>query len=326
MATSTRVRATWIGIVAVAGVAMMPRLLLEPKPGDGFASGRTATTVPFDSKRALGYLKQLCDLGPRLSGSASMTKQQDIIEQHFTKLGAKVTRQKFTAKQFSQANAVAMTNLVISWHPDRDKRVLLCTHYDTRPIADQEPDRAKWNQTFVSANDGTSGVAWLMEFGHHVKDMKLNVGVDFVIFDGEEYVFDSRPGMDKYFFGSEHFAADYKKARPAYKYIAGVLFDLCFAKDPQFPIEVKSQFHAGAVIEQVWSVAGDLKEPMFVAKMGPEVQDDHLALNHANIPTIDIIDFDYPHWHRLSDTPDKISGETMSRMSKVISTWLSRIK
>jgi hypothetical protein len=329
MKNSKQDRATlivFVGIVAITGVALMPRQLTEPKPADGFASNRTATIAAFDSKRALGYLRQLCDLGPRLSGSEAMTKQQDIIEQHFTKLGAKVTRQKFQAKQISRPAAVAMTNLVITWHPDRDRRVILCTHYDTRPIADQELDRAKWHEKFVSANDGTAGVAWLMELGHHMKDLKLNVGVDFVIFDGEEYIFDNRQNADEYFFGSRHFADDYRKTRPRHQYIAGVLFDLFAANDAKFPMEANSLTMAGPIVEQVWTVAHDLNEQMFLAKWGPEIQDDHLALNRAGIPTIDIIDFDYPHWHRLSDTPDKVSGETMSRVSKVISTWLTRIK
>jgi hypothetical protein len=65
----------------------------------------------------------------------------------------------------------------------------------------------------------------------------------------------------------------------------------------------------------------------FVARRGHEVRDDHLALrNIAKIPTCDVIDFDYPHWHKLSDTPDKVSGEQMAEVSKVITVWLQKIK
>ena len=59
---------------------------------------------------------------------------------------------------------------------------------------------------------------------------------------------------------------------------------------------------------------------------GPQVQDDHIALNRVGIPTIDLIDFDYPHWHKLSDTPDKCSGATMATVAKVLTTWIQRIK
>ena len=56
------------------------------------------------------------------------------------------------------------------------------------------------------------------------------------------------------------------------------------------------------------------------------MQDDHLALNRAGIPTIDLIDFDYPHWHKLSDTADKVSGEQMAEVSNVLTMWLQKIK
>ena len=67
--------------------------------------------------------------------------------------------------------------------------------------------------------------------------------------------------------------------------------------------------------------------PAFQEKFGAAVTDDHLALNNAGIPTIDIIDFEgYKHWHRLSDTPDKCSPETMENLSKVLSIWLQRCR
>ncbi len=86
-----------------------------------------------------------------------------------------------------------MTNLIVSFFPDRERRVILCSHYDTRPIADQEPDPRKWREPFLSANDGGSGVAFLMELGNQMKDLPTKVGVDFVFFDGEEYIFDPAP-------------------------------------------------------------------------------------------------------------------------------------
>src|SRR6185436_3516074 len=91
----------------------------------------------FDGDRALDYLKSVCDLGPRVSGSDAMTKQQQLIQKHFESLNAKVTLQKFDGKQVSRDKAVPMANMIVSWHPDKKNRVILCGHYDTRPIADQ---------------------------------------------------------------------------------------------------------------------------------------------------------------------------------------------
>ena len=310
-----------------------PRALADPapapaaaqRPRDEFAAARGP--VPCDGDRALRYLEDICKLGPRISGSEGMTKQQDLLVKHFEGLGAKVTRQRFTARQVSRREPVEMTNLIISWHPDRTRRVLLCSHYDTRPIADQEDDRRQWTQPFVSANDGGSGVALLMELGHHVKDLKTAVGVDFVLFDGEEYIFNpSRMTGDKYFLGSEHFAGVYKAGKDQPKYVAALLFDMIAGKDARFPAEAHSWFHAAALVQDVWGVARELKVDNFVREMGPAVEDDHLALNRAGIPAVDIIDFNYPHWHRLSDTPANCSADSLEKVGRVVMTWLGRLR
>ena len=313
--------------------AVIPVMDEPPKKTDfatGAGAGDESLPVKFDVERSLKYLKQLCDIGPRISGSEGMKKQQELIEKHFKDLSATVTRQEFKARQRSRKADTEMVNLVFSWNADKLRRVLLSTHYDTRPIADQEPNRVNWNKPFVSANDGTSGVAFLMELAHHMKDLKCDFGVDFILFDGEEYVFETNPmgGGDKYFFGSEHFGSEYLKTRDTrkYRYDAGLLLDLCAGKAAQLKVELNSLEAAPKLLEQVWGVAKSVGAKSFKFERGYEIQDDHLALNRAGIPTIDLIDFDYPHWHKLTDTPDKVSGEQMAELSKVITVWLQKIK
>ncbi|HEY1378553.1 MAG TPA: M28 family peptidase [Gemmataceae bacterium] len=305
----------------------------QSKPRTPFAGGNPAVPAfinpaPFDGRRALGYVRDLCKIGPRISGSDGMKKQQELIKAHFEKLGAKVEFQRFRAKQVSRPAPVEMTNILITWHPDRERRVLICSHYDTRPRADQEPDRNDWDKPFVSANDGTSGVAWLMELGNHVTHLPLTIGLDFALFDGEEYVFDGAgpDARDKYFFGSEHFGEQYKKDRGGKYYAAGILLDLFAGKDAKYPVEQNSWFAAQPVVNEIWGTAAELKVPAFQQQPGPQVSDDHLALNRAGIPTVDIIDFSYPHWHRLSDLPDQCSAESMENLSRVLTIWLQRAR
>ena len=328
--------------IVAAGVAATPGCLptaeptsLDPPKKTEFAEDAVpkviaAADVKFDQERSLKYLNQLCDLGPRISGSEAMKKQQAIIEKHFKDLGATVTRQDFKARQLSRRAETDMVNLVISWNPDKTRRILICAHYDTRPIADQEENRRNWNKPFVSANDGASGVAMMMELGHHMKGLKSEVGVDFVLFDGEEYVFETNQfgGGDKYFFGSEFFATDYTKTKNTrkHKYEAGALLDLCHAKGTVLKVEQHSFSAAPKVCEQIWGVAASIGAKSFKYALGHEVLDDHIALNRADIPTADLIDFDYPHWHKLTDTPDKISGDQMAEVAKVLATWWTTLK
>jgi glutaminyl-peptide cyclotransferase len=302
----------------------------EQPVSTGFASDRDpkkdVADVPFDSKRAMGYIEELCKIGPRISGTDGMKKQQEYLKKHFEDLGAKVQMQEFKAQQRSRRDKVELANMIITWHPDRTRRVILCSHYDTRPLADQESDQRNWQKPFLSANDGGSGVAFLMELGHAMKDLKTEVGVDFVLFDGEEFVYDGPHGADQYFFGSNYFASNYTKEKPKHKYVAAVLLDMIAGKNPRFPVEMNSNALAKSLVDDIWGIAEELKCRAFSFTDGPTVGDDHLALNRERIPAVDIIDFKYKHWHRLTDVPENCSPEGLDQVAKVLTTWLVRMK
>jgi hypothetical protein len=320
-------RTTLIVIVGLLGLLIGGLVFLnsfEVEAKDPFKETKAGS---FDGERAIKYLEEICKIGPRISGTEGMQKQQDLLVKHFEKHGAKITWQKFEGKQPSQPKGVPMANLIVSWHPEEKRRVILCGHYDTRPIADQETRIADWRKPFVSANDGASTLALMMEMAPLMKDLKLNIGIDFVIFDGEEWIFDRT--QDKFFLGSDHFAAEYKKAQEAKegpKYIAAILLDLFAGKNAKFPYEQNSKFLAGGLLEDFWKTAAEEGVTNFLDEDGPEVLDDHIALNRAGIPAIDIIDFNYAHWHRLSDTPDKCSPVSMAAVAKVFLAWVKKLK
>lgn len=299
-----------------------------PKPGETKIERNSV-----DGDRAMKYLNRLCDLGPRISGSEGMKKQQELLTKHFEALGGTVTRQEFSARQPSQSADVALVNLIASWNPERKDRVILCAHYDTRPYADQEQNQKNWTKPFVSANDGTSGVALLMELAHQLRETATTVGVDIVIFDGEEYVFSGPERMeDKYFLGSEFFAADYtaklKARKIEFKYSAAILFDLFAHPNAKLNIECHSWENARELVTEIWKTAEANKAKSFKFVRGfdraTHVNDDHIALQHAGIAAIDIVDFDYEDWHKLSDTPDKCSGAQLAEVGGVILAWLKK--
>jgi hypothetical protein len=320
-------------VVLVAGLLMMhpwsgnAQPPPAPKGRDAFASDRGgAGAVDFDARRAMGYLEAVCKIGPRISGTDGMKKQQELLEKHFKDHGDSVRYQRFTARQRSVRHDTEMANLIASWHPERTRRVILCSHYDTRPLADQEPDTHRWREPFISANDGGSGVALLMELARHMDKLPTAAGVDFVFFDGEEYIFDR--DLDQYFLGSRHFARQYRKERGSPKYVAAVLLDMIGGKDAQFPVEQTSWNQAPGLVREVWTIAAQSGCNAFRgdAFSRVAVQDDHVPLNQAGIPAIDIIDFDYRHWHRLSDLPENCSGESLEQVARVLGVWLQRVK
>lgn len=342
-----------IGLAATSGLFWMlraSRAAPEPTasglnpdaqaPKSGFAEDRMpAANVPqVDGEAALAHIKALCAIGPRVSGSNGMKRLQELVTKQFEAHGATVRRQEFTAAAASRpGNKVPMVNMIASWHPERARRVILCSHYDTRPAAHEEPNRADWNRPFVSANDGTSGVALFMELARHLKDLPTAVGVDVVLFDGEEYILDpgdqltGRQG-DQYFLGSQHFGQAYaaNKATLKYRYEAAVLLDLFAHDNARLAVEGYSQRLAPQLVSALWTTAEKVGARSFKYEQGftraIEVMDDHLALNVAGIPAVDVIDFDYPHWHRLSDTPDKCSAKQLAEVGRVLLAWVQGLK
>ncbi|WP_437228280.1 M28 family peptidase [Planctomicrobium sp. SH661] len=280
----------------------------------------------FDGARAFNYLREICAIGPRISGTPGMQQQQDLLEKHFTDLGGEVRYQEFDASHPRTGQPVRMRNIIVQWRPQATRRILLCCHYDTRPFPDRETSPALREKPFIGANDGGSGVALLMELGNHlgkegVLPLNSDLGVDFVIFDGEELVYTQG---DKYFLGSEYFATEYRDHPPQnFRYLSGVLLDMVAGTGATFYYEINSLRYAPEVTRDVWKVAADLGIRDFVARRKHEVLDDHLALNQiARIPTCDIIDFDYPHWHKRNDLPAACSAQTLGKVGRVMMGWI----
>jgi Zn-dependent M28 family amino/carboxypeptidase len=221
-----------------------------------------------------------------------------------------------------------MTNILVEWHSDRKARILLCAHFDTRPLPDRDPDPVRRRQgTFLGANDGASGTALLMELGHWMNDLDCAYGVDFVLFDGEELVFDER--RDRYFWGSEWFARKYVEQPPDHHYRWGVLLDMVGDADLQIYQELNSTLWSDTkpLVQQIWAVAADLGVKEFIPRMKHEVRDDHLPLhNIARIPTCDIIDFDYPYWHTEADNPRRCSANSLEKVGRVVYEWLRKVQ
>lgn len=295
----------------------------EPAEGAGPAADDGAAPK-FDPERAFGYLTKICDLGPRISGSQGMERQQQLIADHFTRLKAQVRFQSFDAPHPVSRVPVRMNNIVVSWHPEARERVLLACHYDTRPHADRDPNpNLAARGTFLGANDGASGVALFMELGQHLPKIKPTYGVDFVFFDGEELVYGER---DPYFLGSEAFARSYRDEPPRHKYVCGALVDMIGDKDLRLYQEKNSLRFAPEVTKSIWKTARRLGVREFIARAEYDVRDDHLPLNEiADIPTCDIIDFDYPHWHTTRDVPAACSGASLAKVGRVLLAWLQEV-
>ncbi len=297
------------------GVANGPRSDRAPVVSD-----LRSQDIPFDGERAYGYLKSICELGPRPSGSRGMQRQQALLERHFADLGGRVRWQRFRARHPLDGSPVSMANLIVEWHPRRRERILLCAHYDTRPFPDEDPVNPRG--TFVGANDGASGVAVLMGLAHEIHSLQGRLGVDFAFFDAEEFVFRD---TDTYFLGSEYFSRAYAGNPPPYRYRHGVLLDMVADADLQIYQERNSVWWPDTkpLVDDIWATAARLGVREFIPQKKYEIRDDHLKLrNIGGIPTCDIIDFDYPYWHTEGDTHERCSALSLAKVGWVVREWL----
>jgi Zn-dependent M28 family amino/carboxypeptidase len=205
-----------------------------------------------------------------------------------------------------------MFNIISSYYPGAGRRIMLCAHWDSRPVSDMDPDSSKTRLPIPGANDGASGVAVLLELGRLIRDHQPPVGVDIVLFDGEDYGSDEWPGG--WFLGSKYFMENAGGYRPR----LALLVDMIGDADLQIYREGLSQKFAPDLNDYIWAIAAEVGSEAFVDAVGDTVSDDHISLLSKGVKSIDIIDFDYPYWHTQEDTPDKCSAESLGEVGRVL--------
>ncbi len=259
-----------------------------------------------------------------------MVVQQRLITEHFQKLGAQVSVQEFRARSPLDDSVVPMCNIVICWRPERTERILLCTHYDTRPLPDR--DKLKPGGIHLGANDGASGAAVLMELGRSMPTLDSKYGVDFIFFDGSQFAFKDgswRTKGDPRFLGAEFFATSYASQPPAYKYHEAVLLDMVGGENLQIHQEDNSMSWRDTrpLVDEIWRTAYRIGVREFIPTRKHDVLDDHLRVHDlGKIPTCAIIDFDDPHWRTEQDVPAHCSPLALAKVGWVMLEWLKQAK
>jgi len=305
----------------VSGLAFLTCLSLHSfsPTGDCTAQDkvRQRAHLQFDGDRAYRYLIRQTEFGPRGPGLPGHGRCLRYLKAELAKLADSVTSQEFFTT-LSSGTQVTLTNLIAAFNPRSPKRILLSAHWDTRLWADKDPDQANHAKPIIGANDGASGVAVLLEIARQLKEHAPPVGVDIVLFDGEDLGTSGVP--ESFSLGSRHFATT---KSPSYQPMFGINIDMIGDRELRIYREQNSERMAPEVQALVFSAARELGISQFLHSTGPEVSDDHLPLNRAGIPTINLIDFDYPdesnrYWHTTADTADKCSPESLQAVGTVI--------
>lgn len=276
----------------------------------------------FNADSAFAFIKAQADMGPRVPGSKAHDLAIEYYEKQFKKYGAEVIIQKGNTTTFDGKPWI-LKNIIATYNPKAETRVLLCAHWDSRPFCEKDYDLTNKSKPCPGVNDGASGVGVLMEMARHFSNKAPEVGIDIVLFDLEDYG-DNRGDPNTWCLGSQYWSKT--PHVPYYSAKFGVLLDMVGAKDAIFPKEGLSRFYAGEYVNLIWGTAQKLGYGnYFVNQECAEMTDDHSPINKlAQIPCVDILHYDmmknefFEHHHTTTDDLSNIDKNTLKAVGHTL--------
>lgn len=283
----------------------------------------------FSADSAFFYIEKQVAFGPRIPNTKTHEACGDWLIAKMETWSDRVIVQKADLKAFD-GNILKARNIIASFNPQAQKRIMLSAHWDTRPFADQDNDTDLQKKPIDGANDGASGVAVLMEVARQLSLQKIDMGLDIIFWDAEDY---GQPDndtenprmMDSYCLGSQYWARNKHKGNYTAKY--GILLDMVGAENATFRLEDHSMQYAPTVNKKIWNKAIELGYGKhFILQNTRPIIDDHYYITLiARIPTIDIIDLDPGRqvqfgdfWHTHDDNMDIISKSPLKAVGQTL--------
>ena len=282
---------------------------------------RKVQRPPFSADSAYQYIKRQVEFGPRVPNSKAHVAAGNYLVDKLNEFGFEVTEQKTKVTAYDNTK-LNIRNIIGTYKPALNNRILLYSHWDSRHIADQDEDRR--DEPIDGANDGASGVGILLEIARQLQQLQPNIGVDIIFFDAEDYG-ESSGDINSWCLGSQYWAKNPHKV--GYSANFGILLDMVGAKNAVFTKEFHSMRYAAAYVNYVWNIASDLGYgsrfvPVKTQFVGV---DDHVYVNElAKIPSIDIIQYDpstgafAPYWHTHDDNIDSIDKTTLQVVGETV--------
>jgi len=294
------------------------------------AASDMAACPTFAADSAMNFILQQCAFGPRVTGTEAHLLCGDYIVSKFKAYGTQVTEQKAELTAYD-GTKLPGRNIIASINPESQTRLMFCAHWDCRPWADNDVDEANHHIPIIAANDAASGVAVMLEMARQMQLSPLNIGIDFICFDAEDWgtpQWDERneDGDGGWCLGSKYWSQHPHVS--GYWAQFGVLLDMVGGRGATFAKESYSSYYAQPIVDMTWNIAGRLGYGnIFQNREGGAVTDDHVQVNQfAGIPCIDIIpnckgavssSFG-PTWHTVNDTPENIDPAILKAVGQTM--------
>lgn len=270
-----------------------------------------ADAPPFDSARAWAHLQKQVAFGPRPSGSAALKACRDYLVAELKKIGLEPRQQAFVAK--TPAGDIPMINLIATIPGRRPDRIAIASHYDTK----RSP-----NFKFVGASDAASSTAALLELGRVLKQRQNEFTIELLFLDGEEAVnWEWRDPDNTY--GSRYYVDAARKGGTLAGLKALVLLDMIGDRDLLIRRDASS---TPWLVDVVWDAAGRTGQRSTFSNEITAIEDDHMHFVAAGVPSVDIIDLDYPQWHTAQDDLQHVSDKSLKIVGDVVVAALPDIE
>ena len=264
---------------------------------------REPDSASFDSSHAYADVQTQVAFGPRIPGSQGHAQIREWMRTELESAGWMVEIQQTERMGHPVYNIIAKRNT-------EPPQIILGAHYDTRMIADNDPDVTKRSEPVAGANDGASGVAVLLELARSLPSDTAPIWL--VFFDAEDN--GRLEGWD-WILGSRAFVEEIP-VQPQ----AVIIVDMIGDADLNIYLEQNSNV---TIRTEIWSTAEKLGYgKQFINQEKFSMEDDHTPFLEAGIPAVDLIDFDYPYWHTTQDTPDKVSAESLQAVGDTLLNWI----
>ena len=297
----------------------------ETNSPDTATSAAQAIRKAFDGEGAYALTRQQCDFGPRVPGTPAHAKCAEWLESTLKGSCDTVMVQTGTVQTATEGK-MGIKNIIGIINPEASQRLLLLAHWDTRPWADNDPDASNHSKPVMGANDGASGVGVLLQLASQLKAESPTIGVDIVLVDAEDMGEDDNE--ESWGLGTQYWVQH--PHVKGYKPLFGVLLDMVGASDATFTREYYSTQYAGGFVDLVWKCAAGSH---FINAQGGAVTDDHVFVNRAGIPCVDIIDLRSdsptgfcPEWHTINDTMGAIDPATLAQVGQTLLNVISSLE
>lgn len=281
----------------------------------------------FNSDSAYLYIEKQVQFGPRIPNTEAHELCGTYLSEKLEEFGALVINQMTVVEKYN-GEKLKIKNIIGEFYPEKENRIFLFAHWDTRPYSDYDPDSVKQYLAFDSANDGTSGVGVLLEIARQISEVEPNIGVDIIFFDAEdqgEHKNEEIYNETSWCLGSQFWANNLHKEN--YNPYYGIAVDMVGAKDAKFSKEDNSRHFAGYVTKRVWEIAENLGySKYFISDLTSPILHDHLFVSKiAGFRTLIIIDYSEKnplgyniHWHTQNDNMSIIDKKTLEAVGKTL--------